>query len=223
MIALPSNKPLRQTPVTCLCCSVFTDERTEEQSNQMTYTNSWRSCRAGFQIATHKDRWPAEGGDTGTLYAHLLLVTVMAEGTTVTWDILSYYVHTAESKQQSTVNLSICCSYFKCHFFLKTRMYILLGRISNTRMLDLHLYPPHSPLELLCSPGLSTYLFTLLYMCVWLYIFSCSMDLQELAQGRRGHKFPGLGVPGGWETVWALGAKLRSLQKQEVPALLIHM
>lgn len=82
-------------------------------------------------------------------------------------------------------------------------------------MLDLHLlHPPHSPLELLSSPGLSTYLFTLLYICVWLHIFPCSMDLQELA---------GLGIPGDWEAVWALGAELRSLQKQEVLALLIHI
>jgi|UPI00001F3579 hypothetical protein len=49
------------------------------------------------------------------------------------------------------------------------------------------------------------------------------MNLQELAQSRRGHKFPGTGVAGDWEAVWALAAKLRTLQVQEVLLLLIHM
>lgn len=189
----------------------------------MTYTNSWQSCSTGFQIVTHKGRWPAEGGDTGTL------VCTPPPCDSDGWRNHSYLGYFILLRAHCWVQVAVNSEpqhmllLFQMSLFLKTRMYILLGRISNTRMLDLHLYPPHSPLELLCSPGLSTYLFTLLYMCVWLHISPCSMDLQELAQGRRGNKFPGLGVPGGWEAVWALGAKLRSLQKQEVLALLIHM
>lgn len=92
-------------------------------------------------------------------------MTRMAEWTTVPGDTLSYYMHAAERKEQSTMNFSICCFYINVTFLHLNMCFIEENfKYETTRFISS--FPsqlsPWTPL----FPRSVHFLLYFMYMCV---------------------------------------------------------